>query len=121
MKIYLSACKVIDDLHQRGFTDDFEVKEDALLWVQNRIVLDPDQFSIIECHRFLDAGGNRLIISGVISVCYEAKGILINRYSILRNKFPSVIEKKIKKLLANTCRDESQYSSLIFIDYKDQK
>jgi len=121
MKIYLSACRVIDDLHQRGFTDDFELKEDSLLWVQNSIVLDPDQFSIIECHRFLDAEGNKLIISGVISICYEAKGILINRYNILKNNFPPVIERKIKKLFINTCKDESQCRILIFNDYRNHK
>ena len=112
---------VIDDLHQRGFTDDFELGDNSLLWVQNGINLEPDQFSIIECHRFLDAEGNKLIISGILSICYEAKGILINRYSNVRNNCPPVIANKIRKLLANARKEESQCSILICSDYRNCK
>jgi hypothetical protein len=122
MKIYLSARSVVDDLHQRGFTDDFELKKNSLLWVQKRIILEPDQFLIIECHRFLDAQGNKLIISGIFSIHYNVKGILINRYNNFRNNCPPVIEKKIKNLFANTCDDNSQYGILLFTgNYKNDK
>jgi hypothetical protein len=57
MKIYLNAREVIIDLHQRGYTEDFELNGNTLLWVQDRSVIDSDEFSILECHRFLSVHG----------------------------------------------------------------
>ena len=100
MKIYLNAFDIIDDMHQRGFTEDFELKKNKLLWVQKRVYLKSNEFLITECHRFLNTRGNELVISGIMSVSCMSKGILVTHYEDYTGTRPELIEKKVNELFA---------------------
>jgi hypothetical protein len=77
MKTYLNVCEVIVDLHERGYTDDFELNGNGLPCVRKGFVLHHKGFSITECHHFLGVKGSELVVFGVVSESTMIKGILI--------------------------------------------
>jgi hypothetical protein len=107
MKIYLNAREVIIDLHQRGYTEDFELNGNTLLWVQDGSVINSDEFSILECHRFLSVHGDELVIFGVISLHTMSKGILITHYDDTTIKSPAIIEEKMEELCSFAACDHA--------------
>lgn len=109
MKIYLTAGDIISDMHLRGFTDDFELIENRLLWVQTRVFLEHDEFAIVECHCFLHASGTQMIISGVVSLNEMGKGILINHCSESLCIHPAIIECKIAQLYSIASEKKGEY------------
>lgn len=78
MKTYLSKRKAIVALHEKGFTEDFELVGDNMLWIQEKIWLQREEFAIVECHSVAKYTGQPLRIFGVVSDKYWAKGILIS-------------------------------------------
>ncbi len=100
MKINLTGQEVIEDLHEKGYTNDFQLVGNDLLWVQKKIFIRAGDFSILECHRF--CGGSRdeagLVIFGVLALYRNVKGILINHYTTYTKDTPPVIAKKIKEM-----------------------
>ena len=46
MKVLLNTCDLISKLHQNGFTDDFVIHGNDILWVQKKIYLNPDKFTL---------------------------------------------------------------------------
>lgn len=100
MKSYSTHQEAIIDLHERGYSNDFELMGNNLLWIQEKIYVRACDFAIIECHKFLPTGRRQkeLIIFGVIAIRYNAKGILMSHYNSYTNKTPLVIENKLKAL-----------------------
>ena len=95
MKAYISKWEAIAGLHERGFTEDFELYGSHLLWIQQKIFLKFNEFSITECHLFQDDPKKELLIYGVISSCYCVKGILINHDKKYTAETPNVVETKL--------------------------
>lgn len=81
MKSYLNLYEVIVDMHERGYSDDFELSGKGIYWVQQRLELNRDEFLIIECHSFLGKCGDGLIIFGIASPTFLVKGVILNRYN----------------------------------------
>ncbi|MEO5891453.1 MAG: hypothetical protein ABIQ31_14470 [Ferruginibacter sp.] len=94
MKISLNTCDVITSLHKIGFTEDFVIHGDDILWVQKKIHLNANEFMLVEYHRFTDAKGREAIVFGVITNCYDIMGILIKHYDNT-SKTTANIENKI--------------------------
>lgn len=110
MKIYLSANDVITDLHQRGYSDDFEQKGNEILWVQKQILLPADDFLITEFHRFIGIDGDELIIFGI--VCFHSatvKGTLINNRKECIMKYTPMMERKMEELLSLVIQEDGRY------------
>lgn len=107
MKLYFSKSEAVIDLHERGFTEDFQLLGNNLLWIQGKIFLRQIDFSIVECHRFLDTVGKETIIFGVISNSSLVNGILINHYKSYTNKTPAIIDNKLKKMTAGLLNNEA--------------
>lgn len=78
MKKYLSKWKAIIALHERGFTEDFELVGNNMFWIEQKVWLQPEEFEVVEQYNVDDDTGNQLVILGVISNYYWAKGILIS-------------------------------------------
>lgn len=98
MKIYFSKSEAVIDLHERGFTEDFQLLGTNLLWIQQKIFLRQKDFSIVECHSFIESMGKETIIFGVIARGLVASGILINQYKSYTDKKSVAVHSKLKKM-----------------------
>jgi hypothetical protein len=95
MKTYISKWEAIAGLHERGFTEDFELYGCELLWIQQKIFLQSTEFSITECHLFQDDPKKELLIYAVTSGCYCIKGILINHDKEYTTETANVVQNKV--------------------------
>ena len=85
MDNFNNKAATIIDLQQRGYDQDFVLKNEYLLCVQCDELIAPDDFEITEVHRF--DGRPRLrdnyVIYAVRSVHTDLQGILMTSYSTL--------------------------------------
>lgn len=100
MEIYLTAPDAVFDLHKKGFSHDFQISGNDLMWVQEKFLLRAGEFAIKEWHQFKDSSRKEtgIIILGVVAVCHNVKGILIKHYSGRSLKLPPVLLKKLNDL-----------------------
>jgi hypothetical protein len=77
MKVYVSKREAIIGLHERGFTEDFEMSGDNVWWIQQKTFLSSMNFELMESYFFPDEKGKETIILAVMVNGYCAKGILI--------------------------------------------
>ena len=100
MKIYLTVQDAVFDLHEKGFSHDFQIAGNDLMWVQEKFLLRAGEFAIKEWHQFGDSSrkGTGTIILGVVAVCHNVKGILIRHYTKRSLKIPPVLLKKLNDL-----------------------
>ena len=68
MKRYTTAAAAITDMHERGFTSDFQLRGNDLLWVQQKTFLRTGEFAIIEYHWFWNPASKQtdLLLFGVM-------------------------------------------------------
>src|SRR3954454_22462180 len=81
MILYTSGPDAISDLHQRGFTNDFQLFGNDLLWIQEGFFIRAGEFAILEYHRVNstdDNGKNELNVFGIFLPYHDIKGILLN-------------------------------------------
>ena len=85
MKNYNTKAEAIISLQERGYDNDFILKNECILCVQQGELISPDGFEITETYRF--DGGPRLkdnfIIYAIRSLNNDIKGILMTSYSAL--------------------------------------
>lgn len=100
MKQYTTASEAIVDMNARGYSNDFQIFGNDLLWVQEKIFIKSGQFAIIEYHRFWHPSQKTsdLIIFGIIAVKYNIRGILTNNYTSLNTIVPPVLLGKLDEL-----------------------
>ena len=96
---YSTYLEAVIGLHERGFSEDFVLFGNTLLWVQEKAFFMPEDFSIIECHRVKFPRDNMedLVMFGILTICSNIKGILMNHYSY-SSSVPEVIIDKLKKM-----------------------
>lgn len=102
MKIYLTKYDAIYGLHKSGYTHDFQIAGNDLLWVQEKIFLDAGNFVIDQYHKFSDdeIEGRGIIVFGVVAAFDAVKGILIRHYKRGGLKVPPAKCRKIQKSLS---------------------
>jgi len=115
MKPYLNKIEAVIKLHEKGFTDDFKLIGDNLLWVQGKMFLRPGQFVINEVHRFLSLAGNETIVFGVEAIATGIKGILLNHYKNYTDKMPAVINYELLKMGAKHINRQYDYVDVTFV------
>ena len=100
MNIYSNRTDVISDLHERGFTYDFQLVGNDLLWVQEKLFIRAGEFSILEYFKISDSSNKQdeIIIFGIIALYHNIKGILLDHYKSYSDVTPPVIVKKLKEL-----------------------
>jgi hypothetical protein len=98
-KNHLHYADAIIDLHERGYCQDFVLFGNDLLWVQEKIFIRNNDFSILECHQFGHPDGQQedLVILGVMATSDNVRGILMNHYTYT-SKMPEAIISKLHKL-----------------------
>ena len=103
MKNYLTGSDAVDKLHKNGFTNDFQLYGNDLLWVQEKLFIRAGEFSILEYHKIYQpgAGKEELIIFGIVAPYHNIRGILLNHYRSYTDVVPPVIVKKLNELKAS--------------------
>lgn len=91
--------EVIADLNERGYKNDFVLFGSDLLWIQQKVFIPGDDFSILECHQMAHPQGQMedLVVLAVLAITSNIKGILLNHYSF-NSKIPAVIISKLGRI-----------------------
>jgi hypothetical protein len=84
MKIYETLSEAVSDLVKRGYTFNFNIKDDCIECVENSINLKPDEFEIDEVHRFQEMSDvdNESILYAISSHKNNIKGLLVNAFGV---------------------------------------
>lgn len=92
---YESPVHAIEDLKQRGFTEDFNLKDNCI--VCNDQKYSADEFEIKEVYRFEGDSdpGDEAIVLGIEST-NGIKGVLVNGYGYSSEPMGDEIERKLK-------------------------
>jgi hypothetical protein len=99
MAQYTTASAALFDLAQRGYSGDFKLVGNELMWVQGNVFLRMGEFSIAEFHRFWNPSikSQNLILFAITALHYNLRGVLIF-YSPISGCTSPVILKKINEL-----------------------
>jgi|SRR4030095_7066396 len=96
MNTYSNSTDAIFDLHKQGFTNDFQLAGNDLLWIQENLFIRLGEFVIVEYYRIEES-----IVFGIIAFHHNIKGILLSK-SRRNSKFISpVLTKKLNELKIN--------------------
>lgn len=88
-------------MNNNGFTNDFQLFGNDLLWVQASRVIKVGDFAIVEYYKIDEAVGDfdKCIILGIFALRHNIKGILLCRFKTFSQDLPPVLHKKIKELV----------------------
>ena len=101
-------------LRGKGFTDDFELFGNDLLWIQGKIFLRPTQYRITEAHRFLELSGNQKVAFGIYSHQHLCGGILLNHFKDYSDTLPPIINRKMIQMDCNYMNQPYEYVDVTF-------
>ena len=93
MKNYINKTDVIIDLHRQGFTDDFKLVGNDLLWIQENVFIRVGEFAIAEYYKIEES-----IVFGIVALHHNIKGILLSRIKTDPNSMAPVLIKKLNEL-----------------------
>lgn len=96
MKIYATLLDALNDLRERGYVHDFNLRQDCIYCHGNNAAIKPDEFHIVETYRFegMSDPDDNSIIYAIESSAYGIKGVLINAYGIYSDEASSELVKK---------------------------
>lgn len=81
---YTSLSVAINDLTEKGYTYNFNMKEDFIECAEQNCQLQPEEFDIDEKHRFQEMSDvdNESVLYAISSKDGKIKGLLVNAYGI---------------------------------------
>ena len=84
MRNYSTLSEAINELAKRGYTSNFNLKNDGLECAENTNLLKPEEFEIDEVYRFQDMSDLDIesILYAISSPKHNLKGLLVNAYGI---------------------------------------
>lgn len=84
MKTYQTLSEAINDLVKKGYTFNFNVRQDCIWCEENRMQLQPEEFEIDGVYRFKEMSDvdNESVLYAISSITNNVKGLLVNAYSI---------------------------------------
>ena len=97
MEIYKTLSEAVNDLVKKGYTYNFNLKNDCIQCAENNMTLQPDEFDIDEVYRFEgmnDPGDSSILYA--ISSHHGLKGLLVNAYGVYDDSAASDLVKKLK-------------------------
>ncbi|MCY4779899.1 phosphoribosylpyrophosphate synthetase [Sphingobacterium sp. UT-1RO-CII-1] len=100
MKAMTSLSDILDKLRTEGYTLDFNVVEDHMVFVPGKTKLDPNQFKIDRYFRFEGQSDpdDQAIVYAISSKDGKQKGVLVNSYGLYSdeatNKIISLLEQQ---------------------------
>lgn len=79
---YTSLSVAVNDLTTKGYTHNFNVKDDCLECSTLQLKLKPEEFAIDEKHRFQEMSDvdNESVLYAISAKNGEVKGLLVNAY-----------------------------------------
>jgi hypothetical protein len=85
MLSFSNSYKAVRDMHERGYTDDFELRDAEIFWVQEKMLLNQDELAVLEYFRIHQdsLARNDIVILGVCLSSQGVKGILMHRFTNL--------------------------------------
>ena len=97
MKTYITLSEAISDLAKKGYTFNFNIKNDCIECAENNLQLQPDEFEIDEVHRFQEMSDvdNESILYAISSTQNNVKGLLVNAYSIYADTASTTLVAKL--------------------------
>ena len=100
MNTYLNGPDAISALHSKGFTNDFQLFGNDLLWVQEHAFIRAGEFAILEYHTINDPKDrmNQIVVFVIVAPYHNIKGILLNHYKSYTSITPPILVKKLKEL-----------------------
>ena len=83
MENYNNRAEAIIDLQKQGYDQDFVIKNEHILCVQDSELISPDDFEVISAYRFDGAKRpkDNYVIYAIRSMHNDLKGILMASYS----------------------------------------
>lgn len=91
MPTMTTLSEVTNLLRERGYTTDFNLKENCLECSGNFLQLFPDDFVVDKHYRFegMSDPGDEAIVYAISSEKFNIKGVLVNGYGISSDKMTS--------------------------------
>lgn len=99
MKTYTTLSEAINDLVKKGYTFNFNLKQDCIWCAANDMQLQPDEFEIDEVYRFQEMSDvdNESILFAISSIQNKIKGLLVNAYSIYADTASTKLIEKLNR------------------------
>lgn len=90
--------ETLNALVKRGYTHDFNIREDCLICHQNNAVLSPEDFQIDKVYRFEGASNpdDQSVLYAISSEKFNIKGTLVNGYGISADEMSSKLIAKLQ-------------------------
>ena len=81
---YASLSVAVKDLTKKGYTYNFNMKEECIECQENQCQLQPEDFEIEEKHRFQEMSDvdNESVLYAISSTDGKIKGLLVNAYGV---------------------------------------
>jgi hypothetical protein len=111
VKAYINKWAAVIGLHEDGFTEDFSFSGNNLLWVQQKVLLLPEDITVMEFYRFVNTAGNEMHIFAIIANYFCVKGILITHQKNCANINMPIINTKLIK--ANSIQLQNKYAGVL--------
>jgi hypothetical protein len=97
MKNYDTVTEAVTGLKTKGYTIDFNIAFDKLMCTDNKICLQPDEFEIVEVHRF-EGNSNpddEDVVYAVESLDGKRKGIITSAFGMYADPVSNKIIQKL--------------------------
>lgn len=97
MSNYDTLYEAINDLQQRGYTYDFNLKPECLECASLKMEIHPENFEIDEVHRFegMSSTDDNSILYA-ISYKNDIKGLLVDAYGVYAENISEAMRKKLR-------------------------
>ncbi len=97
MESYSTLVEAINGLKARGYTEDFNLKENYLDCSNSKHQLSPDDFKVDNVFRFEGESDpeDQAVLYAISSEKYNLKGTLVNAYGIYSDNQANEIIKKL--------------------------
>lgn len=99
MGTYSTLSEAINDLTKKGYTINFNIKNDFIECTENSLLLRTDEFEIDEVFRFQEMSDldNESILYAISSPDNNLKGLLVNAYGIYSETATSELIDKLSE------------------------
>ena len=97
MNNYDTLSEAINDLQQRGYAYDFNLKPECLECASLKIEIKPEDFKVDETHRFegMSSTDDNSILYAISSK-KELKGLLVDAYGVYAENISEAMRKKLR-------------------------
>src|SRR5213080_750051 len=97
MKQYVTLTETMNELHNEGYTEDFNLKQNCLECRNGQFKVFADEFSVDKYFRFEGESNpsDAAILYAISSESHQLKGVLVNAYGIYSE---AVTDEMLRKL-----------------------